>query len=135
MHNQHSGIKILVVEDDPINMDILVEYLTAAGYEVITANDGDVALQKLDQYYLSISVIILDRMMPRLDGMEFLKIIKGDERFNKIPVIMQTAVTSSGRKYEAIRMGVYRYLSKPYDDDVMLDVVKSAIQDAKHNVG
>ena len=72
--------KILSVDDDPLNRDILTEYLTDGGYEVIEADDGDTALKLLNDVE-GIDAIVLDRMMPRLNGMEALKAVKADPRF------------------------------------------------------
>ncbi len=126
MLNFPKNIKILAVDDDAFNLDILTEYLSMAGYEVIPADDGDVALTKLEQNP-DISIIILDRMMPRMDGMAVLKILKSDPRFSDIPVIMQTAVVAPELKFEAVNLGVYQYLTKPYQDKILVDLVNSAL--------
>src|SRR5271166_2892801 len=85
--------KILSVDDDALNRDILFEYLTDGGYDVIEADDGDTALERLNTIE-GIDLILLDRMMPRLNGMEVLKIVKADPRFKDIPVIMQSAASA-----------------------------------------
>ena len=119
-------IKILAVDDDVFNLDIMSEYLTLAGFEVVAADDGDIALRKLEDNP-DIAVIILDRMMPRMGGMEVLRRVKTDPRFCNVPVLMQTAVTSPGRKFEAINAGVFRYLTKPYEDMVLISQVREAV--------
>jgi CheY-like chemotaxis protein len=72
--------KILSVDDDALNRDILKEYLTDCGYAVVEADDGDTALQLLKDGE-DFDAIVLDRMMPRLNGMEVLKAVKADPRF------------------------------------------------------
>ncbi len=120
--------KILSVDDDPLNRDILTEYLTEGGYEVIEADDGDTALELLNTVS-GIDAIVLDRMMPRLDGMEVLKAVKADARFADIPVIMQSAASARDQILQGIKAGVYYYLTKPYEDQMLLAIVGAALQD------
>jgi CheY-like chemotaxis protein len=87
MNTKH---KILIVDDEIFNLDIMMEYLEGAGYEVISAENGTIGLEKLEENQ-DIEVIVLDRMMPPMDGMGMLKKVKSDTRFRDIPVIMQTA--------------------------------------------
>jgi DNA-binding response OmpR family regulator len=121
--------KILSVDDDTLNRDILTEYLTDAGYEVVEADDGDTALALLNEVK-GIDAIVLDRMMPRLNGMEVLKAVKQDARFADIPVIMQSAATARDQILQGIKAGVYYYLTKPYEDQMLLAIVGAALQDA-----
>jgi CheY-like chemotaxis protein len=121
--------KILTVDDDAINRDILNEYLTGAGYEVVEADDGDTALKLLAEVP-GIEAILLDRMMPRLNGMEVLKAVKADPRYRDIPVIMQSAATARDQIRQGIEAGVYYYLTKPYEEQMLLGVVSAALKDA-----
>ena len=121
--------KILSVDDDPLNRDILTEYLTDGGYDVFEADDGDTALQLLHDVE-GIDAIVLDRMMPRLNGMEVLKAVKGDARYSRIPVIMQSAASARDQILQGIKAGVYYYLTKPYEDPMLLAIVGAALQDA-----
>lgn len=121
--------KILSVDDDPLNRDILTEYLTDGGYEVIEADDGDTALKLLEEVE-GIDAIVLDRMMPRLNGMEVLKTVKRDVRFADIPVIMQSAASARDQILQGIQAGVYYYLTKPYEDQMLLAIVGAALRDA-----
>ncbi len=130
MLKEELGKKILIVDDDNFNIDIMQEYLSLEGYDVIIANDGEDGLKKLEENS-DIAVILLDRMLPGIDGVDVVKKIKADKRFCNIPIIMQTAVTSPGRKFEAIDAGVYRYISKPYEDHTLLNLVQEAIKDDK----
>jgi DNA-binding response OmpR family regulator len=121
--------KILSVDDDALNRDILTEYLTDAGYEVVEADDGDTALQLLNEVE-GFDAIVLDRMMPRLNGMEVLKAVKRDKRYADLPVIMQSAATARDQILQGIKAGVYYYLTKPYEDQMLLAIVAAALQDA-----
>lgn len=125
-----SGEKILAIDDEEFNLDILNDYLEDAGYFVVTASDGLEGIEKL-RANPDVNVIVLDRMMPRMDGMAFLKEVKSDPQFKDIPVIMQTAAASPQQMAEGIKAGVYYYLTKPYEDEMLLGIVRSAIADAR----
>lgn len=121
-------IKILVVDDEPLNLDLIGEYFDGGNYNPIYADDGDTALIELEKHH-DVDVIVLDRMMPRMDGMTFLKKIKSEKRYSEIPVIMQTAANSPQQIAEGIESGVYYYLSKPYTKNVFLSIVQAAYDD------
>jgi anti-sigma regulatory factor (Ser/Thr protein kinase) len=76
-----------------------------------------------------IDAIVLDRMMPRLNGMEVLKAVKADARFSEIPVIMQSAASARDQILQGIKAGVYYYLTKPYEDQMLLAIVGAALRD------
>lgn len=122
--------KILAVDDEAFNLDILGEYLEEAGYEVISAIDGEDALKALETHS-DIDVIVLDRMMPHLDGMECLKRIKLDDRWKNIPVIMQTAAASMEHIRQGIEAGVFYYLTKPYEEAMLISLVGSALDQSR----
>ncbi len=122
-------IKILAVDDEEFNLDIIMEYLEEAGYEVIGASDGVIALEKLKEHP-DVSVIVLDRMMPNMDGMAVLKILNEDQHLKDIPVIMQTAAASSKQIQEGIEAGVYYYLAKPYNESLLLSIVRASLRDS-----
>ena len=121
---------ILAVDDEPLNLDILNFYLTEAGFNVITADDGDTALAALEKHS-GIEVIVLDRMMPRMNGMEVLERLRERKAWKDIPVIMQTAAAGSQQVLEGIRAGVYYYLTKPYEDTILVSIVRAAFDDAR----
>lgn len=120
--------KILAVDDDAFNLDIIGSYLKPHGYDVIFAEDGHIALEVLEKNQ-DVSVVLLDRMMPTMDGMQVVAELKAKAHFREIPVIMQTAASSSKQVEEGIAAGVYYYLTKPYDESLLLAIVRSAQQD------
>ena len=77
-----------------------------------------------------IEAILLDRMMPRLNGMEVLNAVKASPRYRDIPVIMQSAATAHDQIRQGISAGVYYYLTKPYEEQLFLGVVSAALRDA-----
>lgn len=131
MHNpntQDEKICVLIVDDEEVNLGIMEEHLEWAGYLPIAARSGPEALEIFRANADRIDIILLDRMMPEMDGFEVLKMIKSDERYQHIPVIMQTAAASSAQIVEGIEAGAYYYLTKPYDKQTFLAIVNSAAQ-------
>lgn len=125
MDNQ--TVELLVVDDEEFNRDILQELLGAAGYKVVLAVDGEEAWNILDSGNYRFSAILLDRMMPRLDGMGLLARIKADARFADLPVIFQTAIDQPADIAEGIKAGAFYYLVKPLDEKVLFAIVQSAV--------
>jgi len=120
---------ILIIDDDVNNIEILKTDLEDEGYEILTGEDGvqgwDVLMANKDK----VVCILLDRMMPNMDGIAFMAKLKADETVAQKPVIMQTAAAEKSQVAEGIKAGVYYYLTKPYDLDVMLSIVHAAIND------
>jgi len=119
---------LLVVDDEDFNREVLDLYLSEAGYEVVQAADGEQAWEILQQR-TDFSVILLDRVMPMLDGLGLLKRIKADKHLRYIPVILQTIADSSQDITEGMQAGAFYYLTKPYSRDVLLTTVQSAVRD------
>ncbi|MDK2911727.1 MAG: hypothetical protein PWR29_684 [Methanolobus sp.] len=122
--------QILVIEDNPVNMELTVDLLIARGYTVAQAEDGFVALEMLKQERFSL--ILLDIQLPRMDGLELLSIIKSDENTRDIPVIALTAHSMRGDHERFIEAGCNDYISKPIDirsfwDKVQFYIEKQAV--------
>lgn len=125
--------KILVVDDEPINLEILSEYFEVEAHlDVFTADSGEAAWAQLQAPQTDFGLILLDRMMPGLDGIGLLKRIKADRRLSTIPVIMQTAASAPDQIREGLEAGAYYYLTKPYRQDDLLAIVHAALSDARH---
>ena len=122
--------KILTVDDEESNLVLMEHYLGRAGYHVVRAENGIIALQKLEEDP-GIELIVLDRMMPNLGGMEVLRRIKADARFQDIPVVMQTAAAAPDQVSQGIKAGAYYYLTKPYNSTTLLGIVRAALDDAR----
>lgn len=123
---------ILIVDDEPINLDIICAHLENDNYKLVTANDGQEAWSLLESSPESFDTIILDRMMPTLDGMQLLANIKENEMMEHVPVVMQTAKAENQDVIEGLKAGAYYYLTKPYNGDVLKTIVRSAINDRLH---
>lgn len=119
---------VLVIDDEPNNLQLLKLDLED-DYEVITAEDGAIGLEALRKNKADVKAVLLDRMMPNMDGMEFMKHLKADDDISNIPVIMQTAAAEKSQVIEGIHSGVYYYLTKPYDPAIMLSIVDAAVSD------
>jgi len=121
---------ILVVEDDPINLDNITESLEEAGFYPLTAANGEEASKVMANQGDLVKVIILDWMMPKMDGMAFLKLLKREKRLQKIPVIMQTAKAQEQDIVQGMEEGVYQYLTKPFSEQVLISMVKAALKES-----
>lgn len=105
--------RILVVDDDALNCDVLAGRLTRQGHIVATAADGEEALVRARQN--DYDLILLDVMMPRLDGYETLRALKADENLCFIPVIMVSALDELSSVVRCIAIGAHDYLPKPFN--------------------
>jgi CheY-like chemotaxis protein len=117
---------VLVVDDDQMNLAVLVRALGKVGIETVTAEDGVEALALLKANPDSFDVLLLDLVMPRMDGMHLLKRIKASSRLRHIPVILQTASAAPEAISKGLQAGAYYYLIKPLTQRVVLAVVRTA---------
>jgi DNA-binding response OmpR family regulator len=102
---------ILVVDDDPNSLDIARTYLESRGYTVVTALDGKEALEKLEE--IRPGVVLLDVMMPGMDGWEVARVIKNHPDYKDVRVVMLTARSDFQDKHEGLRAGADDYIVKP----------------------
>lgn len=120
---------VLLVDDEPFNIEILLEYLEDTGYQLETAEDGQIAWDRLSADPSRYDVVILDRMMPNMSGLEVLERIKQDPCLQSVPVILQTALAAKEEVLEGLNAGAYYYLTKPFDEDMLLSVLTTAVED------
>lgn len=102
---------ILVVDDDPDALEIVRTYLESRGYSVATAADGNEALSKLEK--VQPALILLDVMMPGMDGWEVARTVKNHPDFSDVRVVMLTARSDFSDKQEGLRAGADDYIVKP----------------------
>ena len=121
--------KVLVVDDEQFNLDLIEEYLSEIDVDVVCVDRGEKALSVLKESPQSFSAVLLDRMMPGIDGIEVLVKIKENELIHRLPVIMQTAKTGRENMIEGLNAGAHYYLSKPYDQQTLIAIVTTAIRD------
>lgn len=126
-----SKVHVLVVDDEELNLEILLEYFDGEpGFTLETAADGEIAWAMLQDKSKTYDLILLDRMMPRLDGIGLMRRIKADPHLAIIPVVLQTAAGSAEQIREGMEAGAYYYLTKPYRRDALLAIAHAALADA-----
>lgn len=119
----------LVVDDDEIAVGLILEILDREGWTAETASDGLEAWERLDVEPERYDLVILDRMMPRMDGIEVLRRANADHRFDDLPMIMQTSALSPAEVQEGLVAGAWHYLAKPYQEASLQRLIKIALQD------
>lgn len=120
---------ILIVDDEPFNVRILAEYLSLADYQAETAADGLIAWEMLFKNPERYDAVLLDRMMPNMNGMEVLAKMKAHPQLKQLPVIMQTAAASKQDILDGLKAGAYYYLTKPFEHDMLMSIVRTAVGD------
>lgn len=123
--------RVLVVDDEQLNLFIIEEYLEQEDIELELHSDPLAAWASLIAPESNFSLVVLDRMMPELDGMELLRRMKREARFVDIPVIMQTAASSPDQVREGLEAGAYYYLTKPYEPEALISIVRVAMEDRR----
>lgn len=118
--------RILIVDDQPMNVDILQTRLAVHGYDILTATDGEAALQLVRAEQPDL--MLLDVMMPKMDGIEVCQRLKGDAALPFMPVIMVTAKSDSKDVVAGLEAGADEYLTKPVDQAALVARVKSMLR-------
>lgn len=124
--------KMLVVDDEPDNRIILRTYLRDAHYSVDTAQDGEIAWEMLTSRRNTYDVALLDWMMPGQSGLELLQKMQKHSRLRHTQVIMQTARARSEEIQQGIEAGAWYYLTKPFDEETLLAIVRTALMDRQN---
>ncbi|XHX76035.1 MAG: sensor histidine kinase [Stenomitos frigidus ULC029] len=117
---------ILVVDDNPTNLEVLSETLMASGFEVGVATSGEGALQQIA--YTPPDLVLLDVMMPGIDGFETCRRLKADSALQAIPVIFMTALSDPVDKVKGLALGAVDYITKPFQQEEVLARVKVQLQ-------
>ncbi len=117
--------KILVVDDDPNIVNLIRAFLSKIGFEIMEANDGLDGLQKARTE--NPDLIILDVMLPKLDGFKFARLLKFDELHRDTPILMLTAKSDEKDEKTGKAMGADAYLTKPFKNQELIDQVKSLV--------
>ncbi|WP_242059069.1 MULTISPECIES: hybrid sensor histidine kinase/response regulator [Nostoc] len=117
---------ILVVDDTTTNLEIVFDVLTTVGFEVTTEHDGERALKQAE--YLLPDLILLDVMMPGIDGFETCKRLKQNSATCDIPIIFMTANSDTDSKVKGLNIGAVDYITKPFHEEELLARIKTHIQ-------
>ena len=122
----NDAITVLIVDDNEESRDILSRRLKADGYRTITAIDGKDAMDILNEKI--IYFVLLDIMMPEVDGITLLSQIRAESRFDNVPVIMVTAIDIVKVAQDCLRKGACGYVTKPYDMDLIKQKVRKCLK-------
>jgi DNA-binding response OmpR family regulator len=119
---------ILAVDDDPVNLHIISEVFKREAVTISYANSGENALRMLGDPINAFDVVLLDRMMAGLDGIEVLRRMKAEPRLAHTPVVMQTAAAAPDQVCEGLNAGAHYYLTKPYAPSTLRTIVRAALE-------
>ncbi|MFA5214529.1 HD domain-containing phosphohydrolase [Sulfuricurvum sp.] len=122
---------ILIVDDQLQNIELMEAYLVPQGYTIVTAANGAEALEKLDTY--PIDLILLDIMMPGMDGFEIARRVRQNDRMRQLPIILVTALRETEDRVKGIESGCDDFISKPVDKSELLARVRSLLKVKAYN--
>lgn len=122
--------RILTIDDQDEDLEIINHILHRKNLQTVSARDGIEALDILENDK-NFDVILLDRMMPKMDGISFLRRFKSMKDYCHIPVIMQTAADEEHQIQEGIDAGVYWYITKPFSHKLLVSLVESALRSSR----
>lgn len=118
---------VLIIEDDEINRGILSALLEEK-FNLFEAENGKIGLDILSENFKKISIILLDLMMPVMDGYEFLQRISQEKRFKSIPVIILTANNADSDQIRALKLGASDFITKPYNPNIITNRIEAIIR-------
>jgi DNA-binding response OmpR family regulator len=118
--------KILLVDDETINLEFFEVMLSKLGFIVEKAEDGVEALEKVKRFFPDL--ILLDNIMPRMSGWELTKILKNDAKYRELPIIMFSALDDVKDKVEGFELGVDDYITKPFNFSEVLARIRAVLR-------
>lgn len=134
MEESKSGLpgKILIVDDNQDSRELVVKILKARGYQTIEAVDGEEALEKAVAERPDL--ILMDRSLPKIDGYEVTRRLKGREDFKDIPIVALTAHAMRGDREKALEAGCEGYISKPINVRELPELIMSYLRGKKESI-
>lgn len=120
--------RILIIEDNADNRELMSYLLTAQGYEIETAADGELALKALEES--TFDLIVCDVHLPKIDGLEIVSTVKSRSELRHVPVIAVTALAMVGDRERLLASGFDAYVAKPIDPASFLEEIQSALRSA-----
>jgi CheY-like chemotaxis protein len=120
---------ILSVDDEPANLRLLENILVPRGYEVVSVASGEDALQKIKTR--TIDLVLLDLMLPGMDGLQVSRKIKDNKKYRNIPIIMLTAHTGVESYIKSLSREVFAYLQKPFETEELVRIVRTALEQSE----
>lgn len=125
MREEMDRLKILVVDDESRMRKLVRDFLVKAGYDVAEAGDGEEALEIFFQQKENISLIVLDVMMPKMDGWQVCREVR---TYSKVPIIMLTARGDEQDELQGFRLGVDEYISKPFSPKILVARIEAILR-------
>lgn len=122
---------VLVVEDDAAINELIGEYLKLEGHHYRPALDGDSALREAHDH--APNVVVLDVMLPDMDGFEICRRLKSDPRTKKVPVVMLSALADEQSRQTGMQCGASEYITKPFQPDQLLHAIRQYGCDCARN--
>ncbi len=119
--------KILVVDDEVDLVKTIQFYLELGGYKVLASYNGEDALNQARKE--NPDLILLDIMLPKLDGYKVCRLLKFDEKYKHIPILMMTAKTQEKDKLTGKETGANEYITKPFDMEELTEMIKAYLKD------
>ena len=116
---------ILSVDDEPANLKLLENIFVPRGYEVVSVASGEDALQKIKTQ--TIDLVLMDLMLPGMDGLQVSRKIKDNKKYRNIPIIMLTAHTGVESFIQSLSGEVFAHLHKPFETDELVRIVRAAL--------
>ncbi|MCF7871184.1 MAG: response regulator [Candidatus Omnitrophica bacterium] len=117
--------KILIADDEPDFVELISMRLEVNGFEVVAAKDGQEAVDKTKKE--KPDLLILDLMMPKLDGFEVCRMLKFDDNFKNLPIIVLSALDQQQDREKAVEAGADEYFIKPFDLSLLLTKIKELV--------
>ncbi|MRR17189.1 MAG: response regulator [Deltaproteobacteria bacterium] len=120
-------MKVLIADDSRLVRGIVERAVVSDGFEALQAANGKDALNILETAYQDVRIVLLDWNMPVLNGIDVIKNMRRDDRFNKIPVLMVSTESEEKRIQEAVTAGAQGYLTKPFTPDQLKNAIHQVL--------
>jgi len=116
---------VLSVDDEPANLKLIENILVPRGYEVVSVASGEEALRKIKTR--TIDLVLMDLMLPGMDGLQVSRKIKNNKKYKNIPIIMLTAHTGVESFIKSLSNEVFAHFQKPFETEELLKIVRAAL--------
>lgn len=126
------GLRIVVAEDDDLNLLILLKTIRDSGNNVVDFTDGNLALDYLYAHPSEVDMVILDKMMLQMHGMEVVRRMKEHDVLKNIPVIIQSGDAFPDKIKEALDAGIDRYITKPFEGSELVEIINELASQHQH---
>src|SRR6202035_5043214 len=126
-----AGVRVLVVDDSDINLEVAQRMLEKQGAIVTTCSDGLAALEHVRVHHQILDVVLMDVQMPTLDGNEVTRRIRSELQLNTLPIVALTAGALVGERQRALEAGMNNFISKPFDPQALIRKVRRLVEHAR----